>query len=77
MSLFDGTFKGWWHSCLTGHSDGSTVGAVFKVGSDNGAPAIFSDDRGGIGGILMTKKKFGNYELVFDYWSDYGNDGGV
>ena len=25
----------------------------------------------------MTKKKFNNYEFVFDFWPDFGNDGGV
>ncbi|MDQ3001341.1 MAG: DUF1080 domain-containing protein, partial [Fibrobacterota bacterium] len=38
----------------------------------------YSTDRNNnIGGILMTKKKFSNYELVFDFWPDFGNDGGV
>ena len=32
LSLFDGTFKGWWQSCLTVHSDnGSTVGGIFRI----------------------------------------------
>ena len=78
-SLFDGTFKGWWQSCETGHSSGNSQGAIFRLGSDNGTPAIYSMNRqpGNIGGVLMTKKKFANYEFVFDFWPDFGNDGGV
>lgn len=78
LSLFDGTFKGWWQSCATVHSSGSTVGGIFKIGDENGTPAIYTNDRdNNIGGLLMTKKKFTNYELVFDFWPDFGNDGGV
>lgn len=77
-SLFDGTLKGWWQSCQTGHSSNSPVGAIFRIGSDNGAPAIYSTQRdGGIGGLLMTKKKFANYEIVMDLWPDFMNDGGL
>jgi hypothetical protein len=78
-SLFDGTLKGWWQSCLTGHSNNSPLGAVFRVGSDNGKPAIYTAQHNsdGNGGLLMTKKKFINYEIVFDFWPDFGNDGGI
>ena len=31
----------------------------------------------GSGGLLSTRKKFANYELIFDWWPDYGNDGGI
>lgn len=78
FSLFDGTLKGWWHSCLTGHSQGNPQGAIFRIGEDKGVKAIYSTQRGdGIGGLLMTKKKFTNYEIVFDIWPDYNNDGGI
>ncbi len=78
-NMFDGTLKGWWQSCLTGHSNNSPLGAVFRIGSDNGAPAIFTSQHNadGNGGLLMTHKKFGNYEIIFDLWPDYGNDGGL
>jgi hypothetical protein len=78
LNLFDGTLKGWWQSCQTGHSQGSPLGAIFRIGSDNGTPAIYSTQRGdGIGGLLMTKKKFTNYEIVLTLWPDFGNDGGL
>lgn len=77
FSLFNGTdFTGWWQSCQTNHSSTNrTLGAVFRV--DPALKAIYSTQRGSSGGILMTKKKFGNYEIVFDYWPDFRNDGGI
>ena len=78
LNLFDGTLKGWWQSCQTGHSSGSTAGAIFRIGKDGETPAIYSTQRGdGIGGLLMTKKQFTNYEIVLTLWPDYGNDGGL
>lgn len=75
-NLFDGSsFKGWWNSCLTGHSGGSSQGAVFRV--DPEKKAIYSTQRGGTGGVLMTRHKFTNYEIVFDFWPDFDNDGGL
>ena len=77
INMFDGTsFKGWWQSCQTGHSNGSTQGAIFRV--DPTLHAIYSTQRNGnIGGILMTAKKMTNYEIVFDLWPDFKNDGGL
>jgi hypothetical protein len=77
-SLFNGKdFTGWWNSCLTGHSDADKAhGAIFRV--DAAKAAIYSTQRGtNVGGVLMTKRKYTNYEIVFDYWPDYGNDGGL
>jgi Domain of Unknown Function (DUF1080) len=76
-SLFNGTdLTGWFHSCQTSHSGGSAQGGIFRVSPEN--QAIYLMQRGtSTGGILMTKKKFEHYELVFDYWSDFNNDGGV
>lgn len=77
LSLMDGTsFKGWWQSCETGHSGGNPKGGIFRVSPEQKAFYLTQRD-GRDGGILMTKKKFNNYELVFDWWSDYGNDGGI
>lgn len=77
-SLFNGTdFKGWWQSCLTLHSNGSTTGGIFRVSPEEKAIFLSQRNFNGIGGLLMTKKKFDHYELVFDYWSDYRNDGGI
>lgn len=80
FSLFDGTFKGWYQSCLTLHSQADrSVGAIWRIGQADGKPAIFSAQRypKKVGGIMMTRKKFGNYEIVFDIWPTYQDDGGI
>ncbi|MEO6096234.1 MAG: family 16 glycoside hydrolase [Fibrobacteria bacterium] len=72
LSLFDGsTTKGWWQSCVTNHNGP----AKWKIMPE--LKAIFSSKNGTAGGVLMTTKKFVNYEIVFDLWPDYGNDGGI
>ena len=78
-SMFNGTsFKGWFQSCKTGHSGGSTVGAIFRVGQVDGKGAIYTTQRGtSTGGIMMTNKKFKNYEIRFQTWPSFGNDAGV
>jgi hypothetical protein len=71
-SLFDGaTDKGWWQSCGTNHNGP----AKWKIVPEE--KAIFSTQDGSKGGVLMTNKKFLHYELVWDYWPDFGNDGGI
>lgn len=78
LNMFDGTTKGWWHSCLTTHSKNNPNGALFRIAKVGNEDAIYSNDRNNdIGGILMTKKKYAHYELVFDFWPDFGNDGGI
>jgi hypothetical protein len=78
LSLFDGTFKGWFQSCRTGHSGFNTAqGAIFRIGTADGRPAIYSTERDLAGGVLMTNAKFGNYEIRFQIWPDYNNEGGV
>lgn len=79
--LFDGTFKGWFQSCQTLHSQADrSVGAIWRVGpGTDGKPVIFSAQRypKKVGGVLMSKKKYGNYEIVFDIWPTYQDDGGI
>lgn len=76
--LFDGGFKGWFQSCKTGHSGGSNEGAIFRIGQADGKPAIYTTQRGSsTGGLMMTNRKFTNYEITFQTWPDYGNDGGL
>jgi hypothetical protein len=78
LNLFDGTFKGWFQSCKTGHSSSNrSQGAIFRLGTADGKPAIYSTQRGSSGGVMMTNKKFANYEILIDFWPDYGNDGGL
>lgn len=73
ISLFDGaTTKGWWQGCQTGHGGP----AKWKVVPEQ--KALFSTEaNGGVGGVLMTTKKYLHYELVWDYWPSFKNDGGI
>jgi hypothetical protein len=76
VSIFDGkTFKGWWQNCSSGHSDDKTNGAVFRV--DTVLQAIYTAQRNNrTGGLLATHKRYRHYEVVFDIWAGWGNDGG-
>ncbi len=75
-SIFDGSsLKGWWQDCKTSHSSNQSTGAIFKA--DPVHKAIYAMSREGNGGILATNKKYAHYELIFDWWPQYGNDGGI
>jgi hypothetical protein len=75
VSLFDGvSWKGLWQNCQSSHSSDKAKGAIWKI--DPVEKAIFSTQRGSSGGLLLTKKKYGNYEVQFDMWPSFGNDGG-
>lgn len=72
ISLFDGeTAKGWWQSCQTAHGGPAKWQVVPAL------KAIFSTENQGVGGVLMTNKKYLHYELVWDYWPSFNNDGGI
>lgn len=76
-TIFDGkSFKGWWSNCQTGHSGGSTAGAIWGI--DTIAKALSTkSSSGSIGGVLMTNKIFSNYEIVMDIWPEFLNDAGI
>ena len=77
-SIFNGTdLKGWWEDCQSGHSSADrTLGPIWLVDPAN--KLLFGNQNtNGAGGILATNKILGNYELVFDYWPSFGDDGGV
>lgn len=76
-SIFNGKdLQGWWEDCKTGHSGGSSEGAFWFA--DPATGILFSKQKeGGTGGLLATNQAFDHYELVFDIWPTYGNDGGV
>ncbi len=77
ISIFDGnSFKGWWQNCLSSHSSSDrTRGAIWRVDSTH--HAIYAMSRNGVGGLLSTHKRYAHYELMFMWWPQYGNDGGV
>jgi hypothetical protein len=78
VSIFNGqNLQGWWESCQSPHSNPDPVnGGIWLV--DPVEQAIYSEQNAnGAGSLLMTNKLYMHYELIFDYWSDFGNDGGV
>jgi len=76
FSIFDGvSFKGWWQNCLSSHSSNKTTGAIFRA--DSAHKAIYAISREGVGGLISTHKRYAHYELMFMWWPQYGNDGGV
>ncbi len=77
VSIFNGKdMTGWWEDCQTGHTTHKDVGAVWLV--DPSQKSIYSQETaGGDGGILVTNKVYGNYEIVLDLWPTFGDDGGI
>src|SRR5690606_10170554 len=52
-----------------------TLGAIWRV--DAQRKAIYAMSRNQVGGLLSTKKRYAHYELMFNWWPQFGNDGGV
>jgi hypothetical protein len=76
-TIFNGkNFKGFFQNCLSSHSSGDrTNGAIFRV--DSVRKAIYAMSRNQVGGLLSTKKRYAHYELMFNWWPQFGNDGGI
>jgi hypothetical protein len=75
VSIFNGTdLTGWWEDCAT-HTTDTKLGGVWIV--DPSQKAIYSREEGQNGDILVTNKKYDNYEIILDVWATFGNDGGV
>ena len=71
VSIFDGkTLDGWHVSSKTGHGSGGRW--VVEEGA-----IIGSQDRPGNGGIVITDKKYGNFEVIVEMKNDYGPDSGL
>ncbi len=69
VPIFDGKTLDGWHR---GKSHGDTKGWRVEDG------AIVGDqDRPGNGGILLTDKEFGDYEIVLEMNNDFGPDSGL
>ncbi len=86
FSLFNGKdFKGMAQTCASGHTSNKSKGGIFRV--DTALKAIFTASRdangnpatsGGDGGLLVVRqKKITNYEIIFDAWPGFLNDGGL
>jgi hypothetical protein len=75
VSIFNGNdLTGWWEDCQT-HTTDTKLGGVWWV--DPVQHLLFSREEGQNGDILVTNKKYENYEIVLDLWPVFGNDGGV
>lgn len=80
VSIFNGKdLKGWWNNCNGEDANHlvSSGGGVYKV--DPVAKAIYTQQRatGPGGSALCTNKKYGNQEIIVEYWADFGNDAGI
>lgn len=75
--LFDGSsLKGWHVSTQTGHSNASMHTSGGKWRLEDGA-IVGSQDIPGNGGIILTDRKFGDFEVVVEMNNDYGPDSGL
>lgn len=70
-SIFDGkTLKGWHVSSKTGHGTGG------RWVVEDGA-IVGSQDKPGNGGIVITDRQFGDFEVIVEMKNDYGPDSGL
>lgn len=77
ISLFDGrSLDGWHVSAKSGHSGTSknTSGGRWVV--EDGA-IVGSQDIPGNGGIILTDREFGDFEVVVEMRNDFGPDSGL
>lgn len=77
VRIFDGkTLDGWHVSAETGHSkkSGNKTGGRWVV--ENGV-MVGSQDIPGNGGIIITDKKYKNFEIVFEMNNDFTIDSGL
>lgn len=75
--IFDGvTLKGWHVSPQTGHSRASknTTGGKWYV--ENGV-MLGTQDIPGNGGIILTDRQYGDYEIILEMNNDFGPDSGL
>lgn len=75
--IFDGkTLTGWHVSSQTGHSGKSGKKSGGKWVVEDGA-IVGSQDIPGNGGIVLTDKQYGDFEVVLEMNNDYGPDSGL
>lgn len=77
VSIFDGkSLDGWKISAKTGHSGPSKHKSGGKWEVVDGA-IIGSQDIPGNGGIVITEKQYGDFEVVLEMKNDFGPDSGL
>lgn len=76
-TIFDGkTTKGWTVSAKTGHSNASKNKSGGKWEVVDGA-ITGTQDIPGNGGIILTEKQYGDFEVVLEMNNDFGPDSGL
>jgi len=77
VPIFDGkSLQGWHVSAQTGHSRASGNKTGGKWTAQNGA-LVGTQDIPGNGGIVITDKQYGDFEVVLEMNNDYGPDSGL
>ena len=77
VSIFDGkTLKGWRISAKSGHSGASKHESGGRWVVEDGA-MIGSQDIPGNGGIIITEKLYGDFEVALEMKNDFGPDSGL
>jgi hypothetical protein len=77
VSIFDGkTLTGWKVSAKTGHSRASKNKSGGRWVVEDGA-LVGSQDIPGNGGIILTEKEYGDFEVVLEMKNDFGPDSGL
>lgn len=77
VSIFDGkSLAGWQVSAKTGHSRASKNESGGKWVIEDGA-IIGSQDMPGNGGIIITDKKYSDFEVKLEMKNDFGPDSGL
>jgi Domain of Unknown Function (DUF1080) len=75
--IFDGkTLNGWKISAKTGHSLASKNTTGGRWVAEDGV-MVGSQDIPGNGGIIITEKEFGDFEVVLEMKNDFGPDSGL
>ena len=77
IPVFDGkTLNGWHVSAKTGHSRASKNQSGGKWVVQEGA-IVGTQDIPGNGGIIITDKQYGDYEIILEMNNDFGPDSGL
>lgn len=77
VSILDGkTLAGWHVSAKSGHSSKSKHKSGGRWVVEDGA-MIGSQDIPGNGGLIITDKQYGNFEVVLEMRNDFGPDSGL
>ncbi len=77
VSIFDGkSLAGWKVSAKTGHSGRSKHKTGGRWVAEDGV-IVGSQDIPGNGGILITEKEYGDFEVVLEMRNDFGPDSGL